>query len=94
MGRPLCARALSEPGAASLGSEPRLRQKMVAALCRAGEHAAGFGVAIKPKQREDRAGAAAHHVELPVRGNELVGKELRRRIRIGEKLGVVKALRH
>src|ERR1700733_11607854 len=93
LGRSLSPRSFTESGKASFGAEPRLRKKMFAALYRAAQRAAGLGVAIKPQQREDRAGAAAHHVELPVRGNELIGKELRRRVRVRQKIGVVEALR-
>src|SRR5215472_9439800 len=48
---------------------------MVAATDRAGERDIRLRIAMQAKQSEDRAGGPAHHVELFVRGNQLVRKQ-------------------
>ncbi len=71
---PIQLRRPSRPDAA-------LRQQMLAAFDRALRAPSGEpAVAIKPQQAEDRAGAAAHDVELLVRGDQFVGEQPRRRL--------------
>ena len=70
-----CPAQLRLPGR----SEPALELvKLFAAFCRAREHVFGRAVAIKAKQRENCAGAAAHDVQLFVGGDEFVGEKFAR----------------
>ncbi len=87
------AAALPEPAPAVV-SDAGLRQQVIAALGRAGEHVGGWTVAVKPQQTEDAPGAAADHVELLVRRDQVVAEQLRRRMRVREQVVVAQALRH
>lgn len=67
---------------------------MLAALGRALERFVRPGVAIKPKQRENRARGAGRDVELPVGRDEVVGEQARRCERVGEQRVVAETFRH
>ena len=70
--------SLVRPSSPALRPEPAVAEQVFTAFHRAREHVVGMAVAIKAKQAEYRPGAAAHDVQLLVRGNKLVGEELRR----------------
>ena len=89
----LQAAALPEP-ASAVCRPTGLSEQVLAALHGAREHVGGQAVAIKPQQAEDGAGAAADHVELLVRRNQIVAEQLRRRVRVCEQIVVVQAFRH
>ncbi len=74
--------------------EPALRQQVIAAFYRALEHGGGLAVAIKPQQAEDGAGAAADDVELLIGGNQVVGEQYRRGLRVGAQAVVIQDLGH
>ena len=78
------ARALADPAAAAIAAGPALTQQVFAAFCRARQHVAGLAVAVKPQQREDCSGAAAHDVQLFVGGDQVVGEQKRGIMGVGQ----------
>ena len=66
---------------------------MLAASGGAAEHVVRSGIAIKPQQPENAAGAAAHDVELPVGGDQFVGEQPRSTAGIGEQAVIAEAFR-
>src|SRR6476619_6829750 len=87
------AETLADPAPAPFGPDPALPKEVFAAFQRAAEQLGGSGVAMKPKQAEDRASAAADDVETLVRRDEVVGELLRHGLRVHEHGIVTQALR-
>lgn len=84
----------SGPVPAANRPNPALTEKVFAALGRAPQDIVGSGLAIKPKQAEDRTGAAAHNIQPFVRRDEIVGDELSRDMCVREQAIVTKTFRY
>ena len=58
------------------------------------EYGGRLSIAIKPKQAKYGTGTTADDIQLFVRGNKIVGKQIRRDMRIRKQLIVTQAFRH